>query len=374
MRAPVRAYVHSYSLVVTIPCGLCHVAWQIPQMHTRTHRRQTPLQRWHKRPLASLLIAVKGTPVHVCMKTVHLGASSLTRPRFLIHQARLSSHSSLQRISICFTPLAGYVFALRGLHPCSLFLILSNFSFSSPLVLHSLSLSSVTLPLFSARCDQLGDISPADIPGDRALRRPRSPSSLPLLPPFSFFSPHLVVLSLLLLISSTFLSSTNNLTRAPPSTNLTPYSADSDISALLSSVSPLIYPSFFFPLYVPLCPLCTNSIPPRSFFFFFSHPSLSRSLQVAIHNDGPVFSPVCQPLTCILATTSPLAQVLHAEQANKTPGEWRTSTLVYPPPSIRSVIPSHIKRRPYSAGVWRGKKKNAFCPPLQINSLELTQT
>lgn len=258
--------------------------------------------------------------MHVCMKTVHLGASSLTRPQFLIHQARLSSHSSLQRISICFTPLLD-VFALRGLHPCSLFLILSNFSFSSPLVLHSLSLSSVTLPLFSARCDQLGDISPADIPGDRALRRPRSPSSLPLLPPFSLFSPHLAVLSLLLLISSTFLSSANNLTRAPPSTNLTPYSADSDISALLSSVSPLIYPSFFFPLYVPLCPLCTNSIPPRSFFFFFSHPSLSRSLQVAIHNDGPVFSPVCQPLTCILATTSPLAQVLHAEQANKTPGE-----------------------------------------------------
>lgn len=264
------------------------------------------------------------------------------------------------------------VFALRGLHPCSLFLILSNFSFSSPLVLHSLSLSSVTLPLFPARCDQLGDISPADIPGDRALRRPRSPSSLPLLPPFSFFSPHLAVLSLLLLISSTFLSSANNLTRAPPSTNLTPYSADSDISALLSSVSPLIYPSFFFPLYVPLCPLCTNSILPRSFFFFFSHPSLSRSLQVAIHNDGPVFSPVCQPLTCILATTSPLAQVLHAEQANKMPGEWRTSTLVYPPPSIRSVIPSHIKRRPYSAGVWRGKKKR-FLSSL-TNKLPRTHT
>lgn len=183
-----------------------------------------------------------------------------------------------------FPPLAAYVFALRGLHPFSLFLILSNFSFSSPLVLHSLSLSSVTLPLFSARCDQLGDISPADIPGDRALRRPRSPSSLLLLPPFSFFSPHLAVLSLLLLlISSTFLSSTNNLTRAPPSTNLTPYSADSDIPALLSSVSPLIYPSFFFPLYVPLCPLCTNSIPPRSFFFLLLSP-LSISFSPGCHS------------------------------------------------------------------------------------------
>ena len=42
----------------------------------------------------------------------------------------------------------------------------------APLFLSSTLLSpsspfSVTLPLFSARCDQLGDISPTDIPGDR---------------------------------------------------------------------------------------------------------------------------------------------------------------------------------------------------------------
>lgn len=59
---------------------------------------------------------------------------------------------------------------------------------------------------------------------------------------------------------------------------------------------------------------------PFLFFISFCLP-LSRPLQVAVHNDGPVFPPVCQPFTCILATTSPLAPVLHVEQANKMPGE-----------------------------------------------------
>ncbi|CAB1442282.1 unnamed protein product [Pleuronectes platessa] len=52
---------------------------------------------------------------------------------------------------------------------------------------------------------------------------------------------------------------------------------------------------------------------------FLSSPH--SGLTVAAHNDGPVLPPVCQPFTCILATTSPLAPVLHAEQANKMPGE-----------------------------------------------------
>lgn len=46
---------------------------------------------------------------------------------------------------------------------------------------------------------------------------------------------------------------------------------------------------------------------PTRFFFPLSlslRLPLSRSLQVAVHNDGPVFPPVCQPFTCILATTS----------------------------------------------------------------------
>lgn len=229
----------------------------------------------------------------------------------------------------------------------------STASLSSPL--------SVTHPLFSACCDQLGDISPTDIPGDRTsaghILLHLSSSCLSLVSPLrtwlschsSFQSAPLLFLGRAnrapLLFPPSILSCHPLCCRqwhslSPPLLRL---------SRHLSSFSSLLYVlatrwQWCISL-LPLCPLCSNSIPPLSFFLSPRLP-LSRSLQVAVHNDGPVFPPVCQPFTCILATTSPLALVLHAEQANKTPGEWRTSTLVYPPPSIRSVIPSHVKRRP----------------------------
>lgn len=295
------------------------------------------------------------------------------------NQPPLSFLATMHFVSSCFSARCTFFCSQRFTSFFSLFFLSSlNFSFSSPLVLHSLFLSSVTLPLFSACCDQLGDISPTDIPGDRTLMRPRSPSSLLLLPRLSFFSPHLAVLSLLLhllLSSSSFLSSTNNRAQPPhqPISHLTlltvTYQPSSPLSLHWST------PPFPFPFMLPSAPCAPTPFHPVPFFFPFPTP-LSRSLQVAIHNDGPVFSPVCQPFTCILATTSPLALVLHAEQANKTPGEWRTSTLVYPPPSIRSVIPSHVKRRPYSTGVWRKKKKhfNWKCLSSLTNKLSRTHT
>lgn len=367
---------HSHSSVVTIPCGVCCCAWQIQQSYTRTLSHDTPLQRWHKRPLASLLIAVKGTPVciYVCVCVrerdyawVCVWQSTWTRLAW--HDLGLSS---LYQTS--HHPLANYASFIRAFSlflssHTSIFLVLSLLTSFLPIPLfsHSLCMSSprsVTLPLFSARCDQLGDISPTNIPGDR------TSGGHALLHLSSFCLPSVSLLNTWpswhfcsSSPSAPLLFMANNRPHSSPepppqSCALIPYRADSDISAstLLSSVSSVIYPPFSLPFMFWLhVDSDTSPFPTffpsalsglfQPFLFLCLRLPLSHSLQVAVHNNGPVYSPVCQPFTCILATTSPLALMLHAEQANKTPGEWRTSTLVYPPPSIRSVIPSHIKRR-----------------------------
>lgn len=113
---------------------------------------------------------------------------------------------------------------------------------------------SVTLPLFSARCDQLGDISPTDIPGDRtsgghALLH-LSSFCLPSVSPLHIWlSCHSCSTSpsaplLFMAVQTTDLAP---LQFSPPQSRaLIPRGADSDISAsaLLSSVSPVIYPPF----------------------------------------------------------------------------------------------------------------------------------
>lgn len=129
-------------------------------------------------------------------------------------------------------------------------------------VLRSPSLSSappVTIPLFSACCDQLGDISPTDIPGDRtsgghALLHLSSfclPSLSSRPTPGCLDTPAPPPCRLL----SFLLQTTDPLIRPPAipqSCTLIPYGADSDISAtaLLSPVSLLIYPPFPLPFYV----------------------------------------------------------------------------------------------------------------------------
>lgn len=234
--------------------------------------------------------------------------------------------------------------------------------------LHSLSLScplSVTFPLFSARCDKLGDISPTDIPGDRT-------SSRLLLPPLSFSSPHQAVLSRQLLspprlpyfspaVQTTDLAPLSFF--FPPSISLSSLTAPTVTyqpqpfypASLLSSILLLLFP-FCSGYMLTVTHLPSSPLPSLlrlySTPFFFPSPFLYLALSRLPFTMTDLSSPpVCQPFTCILATTSPLALVLHAEQANKMPGERRTSTLVYPPPSIRSVIPSHAKTRPNSAGV-----------------------
>lgn len=180
--------------------------------------------------------------------------------------------------------------------------------------LQSLSLScplSVTFPLFSARCDQLGDISPTDIPGDRT-------SSRLLLPPLSFSSPHQAVLSSLLLFPLGSPTSPRQCKQQtslhspifPPfNLALIPHGANSDISAsaLLSCVFPVIYPPFALPFMFRLHgdsdapPFFPSALSAPTLFHPFLFPlslslplPLSCSLQVAVHNDGPVF-PSCMP-------------------------------------------------------------------------------
>ena len=96
-----------------------------------------------------------------------LDTSSLTCPRsFICVFPRLQCISS----SVPLLPLS-----TRSVRK-SFRLLLSFSSFLTPYVIIPLFLSSaatassplsVTLPLFPARCDQLGDISPRVIPGDR---------------------------------------------------------------------------------------------------------------------------------------------------------------------------------------------------------------
>ncbi|XP_056238467.1 uncharacterized protein LOC130173330 [Seriola aureovittata] len=298
------------------------------------------------RTYVSVCVCVCET-VHVCVcvcvraKTVHLDTSSLTCPQSFIY---VSPCFQPQCISFCVCFLSPCIFSS---HPSSRF-ILSNFFCHHPpvLVLHSLCLSSplsVTLPLFSARCDQLGDISPTDIPGDRtsgghALLHLSSlclPSVSPL---HTWLSCHSCSSSLSSPLSSRqSRQQTSLLSCLPPPQfqALIPYGTDSDISASAfpSCVCPVIYPPFPLPCmfglhadsdaspFFPSAPCAPTLFQPFLFFHLSLCLPLSRSLQVAVHNDGPVSPPVCQPLTCILATTSPLAVVLHAEQANKTPGE-----------------------------------------------------
>lgn len=128
-----------------------------------------------------------------------------------------------------------------------------------PLLSPSSPSLSVTIPLFSARCDQLGDISPTDIPGDRtsgghALLHLSSfclPSLSSRPTPGCLDTPAPPPCRLL----SFLLQTTDPLIRPPRHSTILyphPLRADSDISAtaLLSPVSLLIYPPFPLPFYV----------------------------------------------------------------------------------------------------------------------------
>lgn len=174
----------------------------------------------------------------------------------------------------------------------------------------------------------------------------------------SVFSPHLAVLKLLLPLPNIRPCSSPEL----PSAIFCSHPFQKRLTCHPPPSSPLFqhFSVFLYPLYsgymltlthlpsshfLPLCPLSSECIPSlyHPSVFAFLYLALSRLLFTM----KPAFNPVCQPLTCILATTSPLALMLHAEQANKTPGEWRTSILTCPPPSIHPIIPSHVKMRPY---------------------------
>lgn len=102
-----------------------------------------------------------------------------------------------------------------------------------------------------------------------------------------------------------------------------PPSLPSRHSSILLFLTPLCSGYMLTVTHLPSSPL-PSLLQLYSTPFLFSSPLASLYLALsrfAAHNDGPVFPPVCQPFTCILATTSPLALMLHAEQANKTPGE-----------------------------------------------------
>lgn len=146
-----------------------------------------------------------------------------------------------------------------------------------------------------------------------------------------------------------------------------------------SSVSPAIYPPPLLPFMFwphtdsdtsPCSPLCSNSISTLSHFFPLPQPAfrllLSCSLQVAVHNDEPVFPPVRQPLTCILATTSPLAPALRVGKSKRDAGGMknkhsRLSSSLHPfshsftrkrrghtPPSASAEVPlTHTRRRSF---------------------------
>lgn len=217
-----------------------------------------------------------------------------------------------------------------------------------------------------------------DIPGDRT----SSGCGLHHLSSFSLsvVSPHLVVLTLLLLLPHNSPCSSPEL----PSTIFCSHPLQKRQWHIVLNTPLLCLNSslFSFTLYAPApCWQWHISLHPIFFpsalfapciFHPLYHPSVFAFLYLALFRllftMRPAFTPVCQPLTCILATTSPLALMLHAEQANKTPGEWRTSFLAYPPPSLHPVIPSHAKMRP-----WGNKHLtlNApVCPHIHVNALQ----
>lgn len=175
-----------------------------------------------------------------------------------------------------------------------------------PLFLRSLSLSSplsVTLPLFSARCDQLGDISPTDIPGDRtsgghALLH-LSSFCLPSVSPLNtWLSWHSCSSS----PSAPLLFMANNRPHSSPepppqSCALIPYRADSDISAstLLSSVSSVIYPPFPLPFMFWLHADSDTSPFPSLFPSALSRPTLFQPFLFPVPSPSSIsLSPGCR--------------------------------------------------------------------------------
>lgn len=188
------------------------------------------------------------------------------------------------------------------------------------LVPHSLSLSSplsVIHPLFSARCDQLGDISCTDIPGDgtstgRTLLHLSSPC-----PPLSFSSPHLVVLSLLLLlpVSSPAFSlqskQTSLLSRSPLNRELS--------SLMLPTVThqpqPSSPPSLQSSILLFLSPLCSG------YTLTVMHlPSSPLPSLLQLYSTFPFFSPLPSPLLYLALSRLPftmtdLSSLLYANRS-----------------------------------------------------------
>lgn len=249
------------------------------------------------------------------------------------------------------------------MQPSCAFSLICCFHSSSYFILpHFLcqSFSFVTLPLFPARCDQLRDISATDIPGDRTSGVHGLLHLLSFRLP-SVSSPH------------TWLSlhscSSSQITDLAPLLGLLCKLVLSSLTETMvayhpSSRSPIIYPPFsspfmfwlhgdigtssFFPILSPLPSLLLLCSTP----LLFPLPLLSSIL----------LSPGClsQWGTCLFSymPTAHLYPSNHLSFASDVPcraskqdaGEWRTSTLIYLPPSIHSVIPSHIERRPYFTG------------------------
>lgn len=121
----------------------------------------------------------------------------------------------------------------------------------------------------------------------------------------------------------------------------------------------------FHPIFLPSALSCSWYIPPLYCPSVFA--SLYLALSRLLFTMRPAFTPACQPLTCILATTSPLALMLHAEQANKMPGEWRTSILAYPPPSIHPSCHSFTHKEDAKRGNKHLNVNAIICPHIHIN-------